>query len=178
MNITIVGRKCTLRDSFKARADKKLAKIEHFFGEDIEAKITATVEKSSQTVEITVTSGGLIFRAQQKADNMNDALDRCVDQLVRQIRKNKTKVEKRLKSGAFERYSDDADEHVADETSYEIVRRKVVALKPQSADEAVLQMNMLGHQFYMFLDEETDEVAVVYRRSDGGYGLIAPEFEG
>ena len=97
MNITIVGRKCTPRDSFKERAEKKLAKIERFFGEDASAKVTATVEKTSQTVEITVTSaGGLMFRAQQRAENMNDALDECVDLLVRQIRKNKTRVEKRI----------------------------------------------------------------------------------
>ena len=76
MNITIVGRKCTPRDSFKERAEKKLAKIERFFGEDASAKVTATVEKSSQTVEVTVTSaGGLMFRAHQRAENMNDALD-------------------------------------------------------------------------------------------------------
>ncbi len=102
MKIVITGRKCSPRESFKERAEKKLAKVERFFGDEAEAKITATVEKSGQTVEITVINNGMIFRAQERAENMNDALDKCVDSLVRQIRKNKTKLEKRMRSAAFD----------------------------------------------------------------------------
>lgn len=101
MKIVITGRKCSPRESFKERAEKKLAKVERFFGDEAEAKITATVEKSGQTVEITVINNGMIFRAQERAENMNDALDKCVDSLVRQIRKNKTKLEKRMRSAAL-----------------------------------------------------------------------------
>lgn len=87
MKITITGRKCSPRDSFREHAEKKLAKIERFFGPDVEAKVTVTVEKSSQSVEITVNNNGMVFRAQERAENMNEALDKCVDTLIRQIRK-------------------------------------------------------------------------------------------
>ena len=166
MKVTIVGRKCTPRDSFKEHAEKKLAKIERFFGEDVEAKVTATVEKSSQTVEITVNNDGMIFRAQERAANMNEALDKCVDTLIRQIRKNKTRVEKKIKSGKFEVI--ETDEDVSEEIEYELAREKTVLLKPQSVDEAILQMNLVGHSFYLFLNEKTGDINVVYKRSDGG----------
>ncbi len=171
MKITVIGRKCTPRDSFKEHAEKKLTKIDRFFGDEASAKVTATVEKTSQTVEITVMNDGLIFRAQAKAENMNEALDNCVDLLIRQIRKNKTKLEKRLRSGAFDDYQGLEEE----EPEFELVRTKTIPIKPQSIDEAILQMNMLGHQFYMFRNSANDSVAVVYRREDGGYGLIEPE---
>ncbi len=172
MNITIIGRKCTPRDSFKERVEKKLGKLDKFFPDNATAKVTATVEKSSQTVEITVNSDSMIFRAQAKAENMNDALDTCVDLLVRQIRKNKTKLEKRLRSGAFDSFTAD---DIEEETDFELVRTKTVPVKPLSVDEAILQMNMLGHEFFMFRNSENDVISVVYRRADGGYGLIEPE---
>lgn len=175
MNIIVVGKKCTPRDSFKERAEKKLAKIDRFFDSEADAKVTATVEKSSQTVEITVTNAGLIFRAQSRAENMNEALDDCVDLLVRQIRKNKTKVEKKLRTGAFDNYI--PEEEVEEETEFELVRTKAIGLKPVSVDEAILQMNMLGHSFYMFRNAETEEISVVYKRADGGYGLLEPTAE-
>lgn len=174
MNITIIGRKCTPRDSFKEHAQKKLSKIERFFGDSATAKVTATVEKSFQTVEITVVNDGMIFRAQAKAENMNEALDECVDILIRQMRKNKTKLEKRLRQGAFDDYDDSVFE---EETEFELVRTKTVPIKPQSVEEAILQMNLLGHKFYMFINSANESVAVVYRRDDGGYGLIEPATE-
>lgn len=175
MKITITGRKCSPRESFKEHAEKKLAKIERFFGSDVEAKVTVTVEKSSQSVEITVNNNGMIFRAQERAENMNEALDKCVDTLVRQIRKNKTRIEKKMRSGSFEAFADEAD--IAEEVDYELVRRKSVNLKPQTIDEAILQMNLLDHNFYVFVEESIGEVCVVYKRNDGGYGLITPEIE-
>ncbi|HZK20820.1 MAG TPA: ribosome-associated translation inhibitor RaiA [Oscillospiraceae bacterium] len=175
MDITIVGRKCTIRDSFKERVEKKLSKIKRIFGDDSFAKVTVTVEKTYQSVEITVTKSGMIFRAEERAENMNDALDACVNSLVRQIRKNKTKLEKRIRQGALDAFSgaDDFDE----ETEFDLVRVKSVSLKPQSSDEAILQMNMLDHLFYMFLNSSTNHINVVYRRKDGGYGLIEPDIE-
>ena len=173
MNITVVGRKCTPRENFKERAEKKLQKIDRFFGAEASAKVTATVEKTSQTVEVTINHDGMIFRAQAKAQNMNEALDECVDLLVRQIRKNKTKLEKRFRSGAFDDLA--VEEPVEAEVNFELVRTKTIPIKPQSVEEAILQMNLLGHNFYMFRNAATDNVAVVYHRDDGGYGLIEPE---
>ncbi len=171
MNITIVGRKCTPRESFKERAELKLKKIEKFFGADANAKITASVEKNIKIVEITLSKGGFLFRAQERSQDLEDALDACVDSLVRQIRKNKTKLEKRLHDTTFDEAFLSAEE---EETEFDVVRTKAVALKPQSVDEAILQMNMLGHQFYMFKNSESDLISVVYKRNDGGYGVIEP----
>jgi|LSQX01.1.fsa_nt_gb putative sigma-54 modulation protein len=181
MNITIIGRKCTPRENFKKRAEKKLAKIEKFFGSDIDVKLTATVEKTSQTVEITIMHKGLIFRSQGKAVNLDDALDICVDALVRQIRKNKTRVAKRLREGNFDELiatpevTETTEE--AEELHFDVVRRKTIALKPQTLEDAILQMNLLGHKFFVFQNAESDEMEVVYAREDGGYGLIIPEFK-
>ena len=173
MKITVIGRKCTPRDSFKERAEKRLKKVEKFFDSDAEAKVTATVEKNSQTVEVTIFYNGMFYRAQERAQNMNEALDKCVDSLVRQIRKNKTRVDKKLHEEAFVAF-DNIDEMDA-EDDYEIIREKVIPVKPQTVDEAILQMNLLSHQFYMFINADNDKPCVVYARNDGGYGLLIPE---
>ncbi len=175
MKITVIGRKCTPRDSFKERAEKRLKKVEKFFGADAEAKITATVEKNEQIVEVTIYHNGMIFRSQERAVNMNDALDRCADSIVRQIRKNKTKVEKKLRSGAFDAY--EAIDVFEPEDDYSVIRSKEITLKPQSVEEAILQMNLLDHQFYVFLDSTSEKICVVYARKDGGYGLIIPDVD-
>ena len=175
MKITVIGRKCTPRDSFKQRAEKRLSKVEKFFGSDAEAKVTATVEKNEQIVEVTIFHDGIIFRSQERAQNMNDALDRCADSLVRQIRKNKTRVEKKLRKGAFEAF--DAIDAFEPEDDYDVVRSKQINLKPESIEEAILQMNLLDHQFYMFLNSANEKVCVVYARKDGGYGLIIPDID-
>ncbi len=173
MNITIVGRKCTPREDFKERAEEKLGKVEKFFGPDATAKITATVEKNQKICEITLTKKSMIFRAQERSDDLEDALDMCVDSLIRQIRKNKTRIEKKLRDVSF----DDVLAEDYDEEEIEVVRTKTVVLKPETVDEAILQMNLLGHMFYMFRNAETDDICVVYRRNDGGYGLIEPDYE-
>lgn len=176
MNITIVGRKCTPRESFKVHAEKKLQKVEKFFGEDAAAKITATVEKNVKIVEITLQKGGFLFRAQERAQDLEDALDACVDSLIRQIRKNKTKLERRLREVSFDEVFNAPAE--AEEQDFEVVRTKSVALKPQTTEEAILQMNMLGHTFYMFRNAESEEINVVYKRKDGGYSVLEPDSEG
>ncbi len=173
MNITIIGRKCTPRENFKERAEAKLRKVEKFFGPDATAKITATVEKNQKICEVTLTKKSMIFRAQERSDDLEDALDMCVDSLIRQIRKNKTRIEKKLRDVSF----DDVLAEDYDEEEIEVVRTKTVVLKPETVDEAILQMNLLGHMFYMFRNAETDDICVVYRRNDGGYGLIEPDYE-
>jgi len=177
MKINITGRKCTPRDSFKEHAEKKLSKVARFFDDDADAKVTATVEKSCQIVEVTVASRGMIFRAEESAQNMNEALDDCIDSIIRQIRRNKTRLEKRLRTGDFDAIIAEAEAAVDEEEPYEVVRTKAVVLKPESVEEAILQMNLLGHMFYMFRNAETAEINVVYKRNDGGYGVLVPEIE-
>ena len=174
MKITTVGRKCTIRDSFKDHAEKKLKKIDRFFGDSTEAKITATVEKNCQIVEITVLNNGMVFRSQERAENMNDALDLCVDSLIRQIRKNKTRLEKRIREASFD---DFVEYDSIEEDEFEIIRTKSIDLRPETVDEAILKMNLVGHKFYMFLNAENGKVCVVYVRNDGGYGLLEPELD-
>ncbi len=172
MNITIIGRKCNPREDFRLRAEKRLSKVEKLFGEEANAKVTATVEKNCHIVEITVLKGGMIYRAEEQDDNMLDALDACVDSLIRQIRKNKTRLDKKLHSAVLD---DFFPEDFEEEKEFDIIREKTVALKPQSVEEAILQMNLLGHQFYMFLNADTDEINVVYKRNATGYGLLSPD---
>ncbi|MDR1805740.1 MAG: ribosome-associated translation inhibitor RaiA [Clostridium sp.] len=173
MKIELIGKKCTPRESFKERAEKKLEKVERLFGSDTSAKITAAVEKTSKSVEITLQKHGIIFRAQERAQELDAALDKAVDSLVRQIRKNKTRLEKRLHNASIsEVFEDDAPE---EESAPEVVRTKSISLKPESVDEAILQMDLLGHSFYLFLNAESGQTNLVYRRADGGYGLLVPE---
>lgn len=175
MKTTIVGRKCTLKDSFKTHADKKLKKIEKFFSDEAQAKITVTVEKSEQIVELTIQSKGMYFRAEERAPDMIDALDKCIDFIIRKIRKNKTRVSKKLREDAIINWVSEPDDDKGEE--FDIIRSKSVLLKPELPEEAILQMEMLGHQFYLFFNGEIDKVCLVYKRKDGGYGLIEPEIE-
>jgi len=115
----------------------------------------------------------MIFRAEEKNDDMIEAFDRCVDALVRKIRKNKTKLERKLRDITVDYLNDEFV--VNEETDFEIVRTKKMILKPETTEEAILQMNMLGHHFYMFINADTDEVNVVYKRGENGYGLLEPE---
>lgn len=174
MNITIIGRKCTPKEIFKARAEKKLQKVERFFGSDAAATVKVTVEKAFQVVEISVKYNGMVFRAEESATDMMDALDICVDQLIRKIRKNKTRVEKRLRTGAFDAMPVEPE---LQEEDYHVERCKQVPLKPLSVDEAILQMNMLGHQFFMFQNSATDQINVIYIRKNGAYGLLEPDID-
>ena len=172
MKYTIVGRKCTPKESFKDRVDLKLKKVDKLFGGEGTAKVTASVVKNKATVELTVDNDGMFFRSQGTADDMSDALDICVDNMIRQIRKNKTKVSKKLKQGNFEDLIPEMPDE--EEIEFEVVRHKTMPVKPQSLEEAILQMNMLGHSFYMFENQESGEINVVYARKNGGYGVLEP----
>ena len=177
MKITYTARKVTLRDNFKERVEKKLAKFNKIFSEDAVANVVVTLEKNRQTVEITIRDNKMVYRAESTQQEMNDALDRVIDILMRQIRKNKTRLEKRIKSGgsidalAAELPAQEAEEP---EDEYQVVRKKQIIIKPISVDEAILEMNMVNHDFFMFINAETDEVNVVYKRDDGDYGVLEP----
>lgn len=168
MNITITARRITLKDAFKQRVDLKLSKLEKFFDDDAEAFVTVSVEKERQTVEVTVKNKGMIFRAEETTKDMRLSFDDAVDSLVRQINKNKVRLSKRLKAGAFE------GESFEDEEEARKVRVKRFAIKPMSVDEAILEMDLLGHEFFTFINQENESVNVVYKRRGGGYGVLEP----
>lgn len=171
MKLQITAKKMQIPQAFNEYADKKLKKLDRFFGDEADAKLTVSTIKDDVIVELTVKYENLIFRSEQRAADKNDALDACIDKIIRQIRKNKTKVEKRLRANAFEeQYSDEVEE----QSRYEIIKRKKFQLRPMSAEEAILQMNMLDHNFFMFKNGDTGEVNVVYKRDDGNYAILEP----
>ena len=176
MKITYTARKVNLRDNFKDRVEKKLKKFDKIFSDDAQAFVVVTLDKSSQTVEITIKDNQMVYRAEKTMPEMNDALDKCIDVLGRQLRKNKSKLEKRLRSGSLEELVAPVEEEIAEE-DYTVVRTKQIPVKPITVEEAILQMNMVGHKFYMFTDAESGEVNVVYLRDDGKYGLLQPAAE-
>lgn len=171
MKINIIGRKIDVRPGLKEHIEDKLAKLDKYFKDDAVSYVTLSHSKNSERLELTVTSSGTLFRAEEEGETFQSALDVAIDTIVRQIRKNKTRLSRRLREGAIRDF-EDTQMVEEDET---MIRRKTFALKPMSAEEAILQMNLLGHTFYMFLNEETGKTAVVYKRNNGGYGLIEPE---
>ena len=177
MKYNIVGRKVNLRDNFKERVYKKLGKFEKIYSEDAEANVKVTLEKNRQTVEVTIYDNGMTYRAESTAPEMNDALDAVVDILGGQIRKNKAKLSKKLRADSIEQYfAEEPDTDVFPEESYNVVKTKNFVVKPLSVEEAILQMNMIGHEFFMFLNSATNQLCVVYKRKDNTYGLLEPEY--
>lgn len=177
MKITYVARKVTLRDNFKERVEQKLNKFAKIFSDNAEATVVVTLEKNRQTVEITIKDNSMVFRAESTMSEMNDALDKVTDLISGQLRKHKTRLSKRIKTGSIDDLfvapvEEDVD--MEDTEELDIVRRKQVPLKPVSVEEAILQMEMVGHQFYMFLNADTNLINVVYIRKDGSYGLLEP----
>jgi len=173
MKIMVYGKQMTVRESLKAVIEKKLAKFDKFFGAETEATITCKARKGVKILEITISYGGATFRSEEESDTFITALDRAVEGLERQIRKNKTRLEKMMKKGAFVIEAEDDDEFEEEEEFS--IRQKTYPQKPMTPQEAILQMNLLGHTFFVFYDDEIGETCVVYKRKDGGYGLIVPE---
>ncbi|WHH57526.1 ribosome-associated translation inhibitor RaiA [Petroclostridium sp. X23] len=181
MKFIITGRKIDVTDGLRDRINKKLGKLDKFFDEDTEVHVTLEVEKDRQMVEVTVPYKGIIFRAEEVNHDMYASIDKVVDHLERQIRKNKTRLEKRFKDDAFIIETVNGGmpndyKPVEEEKEFNVVKTKRFAIKPMDTEEAILQMNLLGHQFFVFFNADTDEVNVVYKRKDGDYGLIEPEF--
>ena len=161
----------TVRESLEVLIEKKLHKFDKFFGEDTEALVTCRTRKGAKIIEITVNYGQTVFRAEEESETFITALDRAAEALERQIRKNKTRLERRMRTGAFVIDEGDDDEY-AEEEGFKI-RRKTFPFKPMSCEEAILQMNLLGHSFFAFTDQDTGGVCVVYKRKEGDYGLIS-----
>jgi putative sigma-54 modulation protein len=173
MKITIYGKQMTVRESLKAAIEKKLMKFDKFFGSDCEANVTARVRKGVKIIEITVNYGSATFRSEEESETFLTALDRAVESLERQIRKNKTKLQKRIRDEGFAILDEEMPD--VEEEIYGNIKVKTFPFKPMSVEEAILQMNLVGHDFYVFKDAETLETCVVYKRKVGGYGLIVPE---
>ena len=173
MKYTYACKKVSLNDSIKAYAEKKIGKLDRYFQDEADAAVTFLVEKDHRcVVEITIRSGSTLFRAQEesKDGDMRGAIDAACTTIDRQIRKNKTRLSKRLRQDAF--VPDiPAEFDVSEEKEFEVVRTKHIAVKPMSIEEAIMQMNLLDHDFFVFRNME-DVICIVYQRKSGGYGLI------
>lgn len=176
MKFTFTEKKVSLPKKVHAYAEKKVGKLDRFFQTEAETSVVFSVEKGRNNAEITVRSGGTIFRVSESTADMYATIDAAVADIERQLRKNKARLEKRLKKDAFVRSTPEEEISFAPdepEEEFQILRTKRFPIKPMTVDEAVLQMNLVGHTFFAFKDEDSDGAfAVVYKRDNGGYGLI------
>ena len=173
MTYQIICKKVELAESSKEKVINKVQKLSKFFNDDTECRIVISQQHEQMIIEITFPYKGFIIRAEARDREMLNAVDICLANIDRQIRKNKTKLAKRLRDGGFENYNIDLGgtaDSVEDE--FKIIKVKHLSAKPMMVEEAILQMNMLGHDFFIFNDPDTMNTNVVYKRKDGNYALI------
>lgn len=180
MKFTFTEKKMAPSESLRAYTEKKAGKIDRLFPTESEAFVTFSVERGRYLAELTIKNNGTFFRASELTSDMYASVDSAVATIERQIRKNKTRLAKKLREGAFEREVQPIPYAAADDETEEfnVVRKKQFFIKPMSVQEAILQMNLLEHTFFAFRnDDEDGAFSVVYRRKNGGYGLISDEAE-
>lgn len=183
MNIQVRGDQLTVTDALREYTEKKIGKLQRYFESPLnsDVHVTLSVNRGLHTVEVTIPLQGVMLRAEEKSEDMYASIDMVIDKLERQIRKHKTKVNRRLRrAGIRTLFKENGESPQANvmveeaEDELEVVRKKHFHLKPMDVEEAILQMNLLGHNFFVFANAETDDVNVVYVRDDGKYGLIEP----
>lgn len=179
MKFTFTEKRMDSSEELRAYSMRKIGKLDRFFKNEADAYVTFSVERGRFLAEITIRSNGLFYRASELTNDMYASVDSGVAAIERQIRRNKTRLEKKLREGALEAeqipaYVSAAEEEEKDE--FEIVRSKRFSIKPMSPEEAILQMNLLDHEFFVFRNmEENDAFSIVYKRKQGGYGLICDD---
>ncbi|MCL2493019.1 MAG: ribosome-associated translation inhibitor RaiA [Clostridiales bacterium] len=180
MKINITSKNFTVRDDLKDTITSKLVKLGKYFSDEVEADVTVSLERGRQKIETTIAANGMFFRAEDETQDPQDlynSMDRIADKLAGQISKYKTKLTNRHqenKSIRFEDIPDYTAETAEEDDTIEIARRKRFDLLPMTEEEAVLQMELVGHSFFVFLNMDTDSVSVVYKRKGGTYGLLEP----
>ena len=173
MEVLVRGNKIDITDAMKDYVKEKLSKLEKYTLDDnIRATVLVKVRNYTQKVEVTMPLKTLMLRAEEESEDFYSAVDLVINKLERQIRKNKTKLKKKEKSGIKEFNIDDIID-LSEEN--EVVKRKKIEIKPMNLEEAILQMELLGHNFYMYKDSELEKIALVYKRREGGYGVIEEE---
>jgi len=181
MKFEIRGKNIEVTDALKDYTTKKLSKLKKFIDESREAQVALSLENKIHKVEVTIHLNGLILRGEEATDNMYSSIDLVVEKLEKQLDKYKTRLYRNnrgagLKKALAEEVKQQATKEKTTE-KFNVVRTKKFALKPMDEEEAIMQMNLLGHNFFMFYNAQTQEVNVVYRRNDGNYGLIEPNFD-
>lgn len=175
MRITITGRNIELTEGLKAAVEEKLSKLEKFFAPDTNVFVTLSVEKERQKVEVTIPIKGHVIRSEQSSNDMYVSIDLVEEVIERQLRKYKTKIIGKHKDGGNLRKEFIEKENEGEEEEVKIIRTKQFGMKPMFPEDACVQMELLGHSFFVFRNADTDEVNVVYKRKGNTYGLIEPE---
>ena len=178
MKFNTIGKKITVSEKITDYLQKKIGKLDKFFKDEAETRVVLSVVKDKVSVEVSIFAGGMIYRAVELDEDVLVAIDKIVDVIERQIRKNKTKLEKKIKREAVSDsilLSGASYTEPEEDAEYKIVKTKRFQVKPMSPEEAVLQMVLLGHSFFVFNNAETGMVNVVYKRKGDTYGLIEPE---
>ena len=174
MTYTFTGKKFEVTDELRAYAEKKIGKIDRLFRHESDAFVTFSSERGRYRAEVTLRNNGMFYRVSEITSDMFASIDSACAAIERQVRKNKTRLEKKLRDGAFERITEFVPEEEEEEPEFNIVREKRFSIKPMTPEEAILQMELLGHEFFAFRNEAEDGVfAIVYLRKNGGYGLIS-----
>lgn len=176
MKFTFTEKKMEASDDLRAYAEKKIGKIDRLFRSESEAYVTFSTERGRFLAEVTIKNNGMFYRVSELTSDMYASIDSAVASIERQIRKNKTRLEKRLRIGALEREVKPSSIASGDEgeEEFRVIRNKKFFIAPMSVEEAILQMNLLEHEFFVFKNsDDADEFSVVYRRKSGGYGLIS-----
>ena len=176
MKTIVSGRNMDVTGALRDTVQSKLGKLDRFFHKELEAQVTMSVEKNRHIIEVTIPLNGSILRAEESTDDMYRSIDSVVDKLTRQLEKQKSKLENRINRYETIRFENIKDDETGAAEEFRIVRTKRFAMKPMNSEEAILQMELLGHNFYVFADAETNDVNVVYKRKDGNYGLIETHF--
>lgn len=174
MKVTVIGKNIELTQALKDIVQKKISKLEKYFDVEVEAKATLSVQRNRQIIEVTIPFNGAILRGEESTENMYKSIDLVEDKLERQIIKQKTRLSRKNNTSLkFESFNNDRLESIEDEGS--LVKVKKFAVKPMDSEEAILQMDLLGHNFFVYQDADSSKVNVVYKRKDGNYGLLEPE---
>ena len=174
MKFTITEKKIKVPDEIKDYAERKVGKIDRFFRGDAVAFITFSSERGRHKAEVTIENNGMFYRVSELTSDMHASIDSACASIENQIRKNKTRLEKRLREGVFEKEAAGGFVLEEEEKDFNIVRSKHFPIKPMTPEEAILQMNLLEHEFFAFKNQSEDNAfAIVYRRKNGGYGLIS-----
>ncbi|QGG49241.1 ribosome hibernation-promoting factor, HPF/YfiA family [Heliorestis convoluta] len=178
MNIQVRGKNIEVTPALRDYVNKRLSKLEKYFNHIGEIRVTLVVEGDMHKVEVTVPASDLVMRAEETHQDMYAAIDLVIEKLSRQIDAYKTRLSRRLKNHGFREFAYDNynERPVKEDQGPSIVRSKRFAFKPMPVDEAIMQMNLLGHTFFVFTNAESEQVNVVYRRKDGNYGLIESDY--
>lgn len=173
MKINARGQKIKVTDAIQAHTEEKLKKLDKYFDtpEEITANVLIKVKGKDQTVEVTIPTKKFILRGEETNNDLYAAIDLVTDKLERQIRKNKTRLKKKNVQNVID-FKIDFEVEKEDENKSKIVKRKNIEMKPMSEEEAILQLELLGHSFFVFKNVKTDEIDILYRRNDGDYGII------